>query len=175
MSGRALDRGDEVEVVKLFRFASEQVEELAASVGGVQRPVFASPRSSQAFPIGRLTDEDRARIHVNKARPQVLPVAFQEEKAVADVLGLGKKVNERLAGTAAVVLVEGGAPPDAWTLAGRYSVNGAKVEAEVHLLKGGKRVASVKGVGEKGKLDGLAERLAAAVQEKVAALEAGKP
>jgi hypothetical protein len=78
MKGAALAEGNRVEVVKLFEYATRQVEQLASGIGGVQRPLVSSP-GGQSFPIGLLNDEDKRAIPLANPKPQLLRVECRDE------------------------------------------------------------------------------------------------
>ena len=58
-----------VDVFTLFGFAADKVPELARDIGGVQRPIVASPKGGASFDIGRLTKEDKAKVPLQAVRP----------------------------------------------------------------------------------------------------------
>ena len=101
MRGAKLREGEYVDIVELFSFAADKVPELARDIGGVQRPLIASPRGS-SFDVGRLTAADREKVPLQTIKPVVLRCSFQEEKRARDGLGLTKRVNERLREASAV-------------------------------------------------------------------------
>ena len=95
MRGGALKEDQQVDVGRLFDFAADRVPELANDIGGIQRPVIASPKGA-SFPIGLVTAGDRARIPLRTPRPLVLRTLFQDEEEFTDGLGLGRLIDERL-------------------------------------------------------------------------------
>jgi hypothetical protein len=82
-----LREGDYIDVVDLFGFAADKVPELAPDIGGVQRPVIASPHGSN-FDIGCVTLADQEKIPLQKVRPLVLCATVQDETRAHDILGL---------------------------------------------------------------------------------------
>ncbi len=172
MRGAAL-KEDRVEVGRLFEFAADKVPELARDIGGIQKPVIASPKGGQPFPIGRLTAEDQARIPLQAVRPLVLRCSLQDEVKVRDHLGLSKRVNERLrqasaAGRSAkLVFVEVEDFPDAYVLAGRYRVAGDAVTVTLSLFRGEAEDARIKVEGSKTDLDGLAGKIVRAAEQRL--------
>src|SRR6202011_2249689 len=95
MRGAALKEDQFVDVGTLFNFAADKVPELARDIGGIQRPVIASPRGS-SFDIGQVTADDQGKIPLQAVRPLVLRVLFQDEEELTDVLGLGQSLDEVL-------------------------------------------------------------------------------
>ena len=61
MRGAGCARASTCDVVELFGFAADKVPELARDIGGVQRPIVASPRGA-SFDIGRLTAAEKNKI-----------------------------------------------------------------------------------------------------------------
>ena len=86
MRGAKLREGEYVDVVELFGFAADKVPELARDIGGVQRPLIASPRGS-SFDIGRLTAADREKVPLQMIKPVVLRVASRKRSACATAWG----------------------------------------------------------------------------------------
>ena len=162
-----------MDVVELFSFAADKVPELARDIGGVQRPLIASPRGS-SFDVGRLTAADREKVPLQTIKPVVLRCSFQEEKRVRDGLGLTKRVNERLREASAVargaqlVFVDAEDFPGAVQAAGRYKVDGGKVTVSVTLFEGDKEIAAFTTEGEEAKPDELAAQVAAEVEKRLA-------
>ncbi len=142
MRGATLREEQYVDVASLFNFASDQVPQLAQGVGGIQRPVVASPRGGASFDIGQVSDDDKELIPLQSPRPLMLRANFGDEVDIVDTLGLGKIVNEQFrelsarGGTAPLVFVDASELPSAYRLAGRYTVNDNSVKVAVVLVKG---------------------------------------
>jgi hypothetical protein len=172
MRGAALKEDQQVDVGRLFDFAADRVPELAKDIGGIQRPVIASPKGT-SFPIGLVTAEDRARIPLRTPRPLVLRTVFQDEEEFTDALGLGRRIDERLrdrsarGADAALVFVDARELPGAYQLAGRYRVEGDKVRVAVRLALGKKKVIAFRVDGEKARADELAARVVAEVEKRL--------
>ena len=164
MKGAALREEEYVDVATLFGFAADKVPELAKDIGGIQRPVIASPKGA-SFDIGRVLDEDKEKIPLQTVRPLFVRSNFQEEDEFADVLDLGKSVDRALnevasrGRDAALVFVEARGFPAAYRIVGRYRVDGEKVTVSIRLLKGKKKVASFSVEGARGKTGALGERI----------------
>jgi hypothetical protein len=171
MKGAALREEQYVDVGKLFGFAADKVPELAGVIGGIQKPVIASPRGTP-FDIGRLTEAERKRIVVASPRPLVLRALVTEEARVRDGLGLGKRLNERLRDVAsdrgaALVFVDASEFPGAIEVGVRYKA-GDRVTGTVTLFAGEKELAAFRVEGDKDKLDELAERIVAEIEKRLA-------
>ncbi len=136
MRGAKLRAGEYVDIVNLFGFAADKVPELAKDIGGVQRPTVASPRGG-SFDIGRISTEDREKVPLQAVKPVLFRSNFQEEVRTRDVLGLGRRVNDRLQDASAaprgakLVFVDTDDFPGGIQTTGRYKVEGDKVTVTV--------------------------------------------
>jgi hypothetical protein len=175
MRGGKLRDDQFVDVGLLFGFAADKVPELARDIGGIQRPVLASPKGGASFDIGRVTSADQAKIPLQAVRPLMLRTAFQEDEDFDDVLGLGKRVDERLrqvsarSGPATLVFVDARELPDACRLAGRYRVKDGQVTVSVNLFNAKKRIARFTVSGKKTEIDALAERIVQEAEKRLGA------
>jgi hypothetical protein len=172
MRGGALKEDQQVDVGRLFDFAADRVPELARDIGGIQRPVIASPRGA-SFPIGLVTTDDRARIPLRTPRPLVLRTLFQDEEEFTDGLGLGRLIDERLRDRSArgadgrLVFVDARELPGAYNLAGRYRIEGDKVRVTVRLARGEEEGIRFDVEGDKGRAEDLAGRIVAEVEKRL--------
>jgi WD40 repeat protein len=173
MRGAALREGEFVDVLTLFGFAVDRVPRLAGSIGGVQRPVMATPKAGASFDIGRLDDEAKELVPLRSPRPLVLRTNFQDEDELEDVLKLAKRVDRLLneasarGAKAELVFVDARSLPDACRVAGRYRVKGDAIEVDLRISRGDEKLARFSVKGEKRDLDGLAESIVEAVAEKL--------
>jgi hypothetical protein len=94
MRGASLDDGSWLGVSRWFQNASEQVPDLARSIGGIQKPVIVAPKG-RGFPVSLLTVEDRAKIPLALARPQLLRVICSDEDDL-DPLHLRDQLREQM-------------------------------------------------------------------------------
>jgi hypothetical protein len=169
--GPALQEDLNVDIATLFNFAGDKVPELARDIGGIQRPVIASPSGGRSFPIGQVNSEDRKKIALQLVRPLVLRTNFQEEVRVRDRLGLTKKVNEHLRELSAnsrgsgLVFVDATELPGGYEVAGRYRLSGDKVTIAVTVFQGEKDIKTLEVQGEKTKLEELVTRLVSEVEK----------
>ena len=88
--------GSRLDVSRWFQNASEEVPDLARSIGGIQRPLTAAP-SGRTFPIGLLTAEDRRNIPAAKVRSLLLR-AEASDSDQNDPLHLESMLREQLRG-----------------------------------------------------------------------------
>jgi hypothetical protein len=152
MKGAALD-GDTLEVARLLSFAQQQVQDLAPGIGGIQRPIISAPQG-QTFPIGMLTEKDRAQIHLANPKPELLRARVLDDNDL-DSLKLEPALRAELR-AASLPVTRGGTQsdpavvyldqvvdevPDALIPQVRYSVAGNKLQARLRLLQNGKPVA----------------------------------
>ncbi len=176
MRGARLREGQFVDVGELFAFAADKVPELAQDIGGVQRPLIASP-SGAPFDIGRLTAEDRKKVPLQATvKPLVLRSSFQDDASVIDVLDLSEKVNQRLRDASApargggLVFVDAGACAGGVIVAGRYTVKDDAVTVNVTLYDGKTKVGPFSVKGSRKKVDDLAAAVVAEVEKKLATI-----
>lgn len=143
MRGAALDAEGLWGVSNLFEHATREVPGLAADIGGVQRPVVATPRGGSSFAVGIATPEVRARIVLSSRRPWLERVTVVDGR-LRDPL--------ELAAAAAGHLMSRADDSDArfayvdqpalgeYALTGRYA-GGGPVEVELVLYDGDEEVA----------------------------------
>ncbi len=124
LRGAALRDGEYADVSKLFQYAVDQVPELAKGIGGIQKPMVASPRGS-SFDIGRLVDEDKRQVPVAKIMPLMLRSQIQSDD-FKDTLRLEARLNARLrefnysGAKGELMFVDADEHPDGWKLRARY-------------------------------------------------------
>lgn len=94
MHGRSVAPDSTLEVSHWFQNASEDVPMLAASIGGIQKPVIAMPRGT-GFPVARLEPADQARIPLAAIKPELLHLTCHDDRD-HDPLGLAVLVREKL-------------------------------------------------------------------------------
>ncbi|NVN99084.1 MAG: hypothetical protein HXX17_07135, partial [Geobacteraceae bacterium] len=169
MKGAALRDDQFVDVQKLFQHAADEVPRLAGSVGGIQRPLIASPLGA-SFDIGQLTSSDKPLIPLATVKPMILKSAFQDTDELDDTIFLGKLVNSRLREQsmrlrgAQLVYVDTDELPGAWSMNGRYQREGDNIKVKVVMRAGTvKRDFSVQGTAND--LPGLAVMILDRAQE----------
>jgi hypothetical protein len=177
MKGAALDRGEFVEVGKLFAYATDRVPALAGDIGGVQRPLVSAPRGTASFPIGQLTAADKPNVPLAAARPLVLPSNFQDAVRLKDTLALKAEVDKQFRNLAAVnrgakvVFIDAAEFPGALEVAGRYEVSGGNVTVEVRVFGGQKEAAKFTVAGNAGNPAAVAAKVVAEVEKRLPEIE----
>jgi hypothetical protein len=177
MRGARLRDGEYVDVMDLFQYAADQVPQLARNVGSIQKPLVFAPRG-RSFDIGRLKAEDKKLIPLAQVRPLLLRPALQnaDENVLEDDLGLTSRLRRRLqeledapvrGAASAAVYVDADEMPGAVRPNGRYTITGKTVRVRVLLRRDAQTVASIQVEGTREALDGLANRLAAAIEAKL--------
>jgi WD40 repeat protein len=174
MKGASLRDGRFADVMTLFGYAADEVPELARNVGGIQRPLVASPRGS-SFDIGQFGEAEKRRVPLASPRPMVLRPSFLNARG-RDVLELSVAVRRELAeqtralvrgaDVAGVVYVDGEELPGAVVPSGIYTVEGETVRVNLVLSKDGKEV-EIKVIGTKAD---IAAKVVAAINALVARL-----
>jgi hypothetical protein len=166
IKGLALRENRFIDVNILFGRSQERVVELAADIGGIQKPEIFSPYGSQSFDIGELNEEDRSAIILAQPKPMFLMSAFQEEESLDDVLGIEKLVDDRFLAmsskgdTTPLIFVYAKEYPDAYRIRGQYTISGETVSARVNVFRGKEKVASFTLEGNINDLESLAREIA---------------
>jgi uncharacterized caspase-like protein len=142
MRGAALRDDEFVDVARLFAFASDRVPELANDIGGIQRPLVASPQGGSSFDIGQLTPADKALVPMQTVRPVLLRANFQDDARLRDHLHFTRYVNDCLREVSArgrdapIVFVDAQEFPDACELVGRYRLANGRLQVNVVITRG---------------------------------------
>jgi WD40 repeat protein len=181
MRGAALD-GDLVDVSTLFKYAVNEVPQLALGVGGIQTPMVIAPRGATPFPIGMLLADDRRSIQVATPKVQVLRPRLSEQEIGDDTLDLIRLLKARLneenyadrsgpGKSLGIVFVDSDELPGAIRPAGTYAVMENSVKVKMNLRRDGQTVNSFEVAGEKGELQKLVERLVDRIATGVKAVQ----
>jgi WD40 repeat protein/Tfp pilus assembly protein PilF len=147
LRGVALRDGEYADVSRLFQFAVDQVPEMAKGIGGIQRPLVASPRGN-SFDIGRLVDEDKPLVPVARVKPLMLRSTILGED-FADPLRLAARLNRHLqeqnyvAARGGVVYVDSDEHPEGWKLRGQYRRAGQGWQLNGVLFRGEERRGTI--------------------------------
>ena len=170
MSGLALKENKYVDVNTLFQYACDRVPLLAQGIGGVQKPIVASPGGA-SFDIGIARP---GAITVAPEKPVFIRNVFQEETSFDDVLGLTDALEtlfQRITAKGAraeVIFVDVKEYGAAYSMKGRYTITGDAVEVRVRLFQGKTAVGEeFKVRGNKGAVGELAEAVFRKVGELV--------
>jgi hypothetical protein len=178
MRGAALREGEFIDISELFEFAADQVPQLAKDVGGIQRPVVATPFGGSSFDIGRLTTEDKPRIPLATVRPLILRVSFQNEAPpFHDSLALTKLVNDALRNLSArgkeapLVFIDALEFPDAYALAGRYRIEKERIIVTTYLLRQQEAVGNFTVEGDPSELDHLTQAITRELEREITLID----
>jgi hypothetical protein len=159
MSGLALKADKAVDVMTLFQYARDKVPELAKSVGGIQTPQLSFPDHGASFDIGLVNEN--VKILVAEVKPVFIRNNFQEESSFDDVLGLNEALATYFQGLsvkgaqAEIVYVDVNAYDNAFSMKGRYSINGEEVKVSGKLYKGKTVLGDFVSTGKKSDLNAL--------------------
>ena len=173
MRGAALREEEFIDIDRLFEYATDQVPQLAKDIGGIQRPVVATPRGGASFDIGQLAETDKQQIPVAHVIPLVLRANFQDEFLPIDHLGITKIVNRILRERSALgrqanlVFVDSDEFPGAWTLAGRYRMEGDKLSIAGHLFQNGQLMGDFAINSNRESLEAVAVQVVEALEAKI--------
>jgi WD40 repeat protein len=176
-------RQDEyVDVSGLFAFAADHVPEIAEGIGGIQRPIVATPSAGASFDIGRLTPEDRRRIPLASDRPVFLQTSLESESPpFLDHLGLSARLNAALrdaslAGQSRDLwFVEASEAPDAYTVSGRYRMDGQALSVTAYVVRNGEAAHHMEFVGSTNNLGHVSAGILAELQHFIRESTARSP
>lgn len=164
----AAQNNNDLDIMKLFQHARDQVPELAKGIGGIQRPVLAFPNNGSSFDIGIV--HETVKIPIASAKPVFIRNVFLEEKAYDDVLGLGeelsnyfRKVSSKGA-DAEYIFVDVNQFDNAYAVKGIYKITGDKVVFNGALFKGGKKVDNLSVTGRKNDVKGMVDEIVSEVE-----------
>lgn len=129
MRGAALQVEGEIDVQTVMTYARERVPELARDLGAIQEPqcLFASGGS---FPVGILSDNDRASIPLLKPKPVIMKAMILNVETIRDDLGLSSRINKHLSERSGdqFIFLPVDQYPGGIGITGLYSVQGNKIE-----------------------------------------------
>ncbi len=139
MSGLALTDDKRVDVLRLFEYSRDIVPELAKGIGGVQTPVVAYPTGG-SFDIGIVNAS--VIISLAQVKPVFIRNVFQDEVSFDDVLGLTDALENYFreitakGARAEIIYVDVKEYENAWSMKGRYTINGDQVVVRGKLFQG---------------------------------------
>jgi WD40 repeat protein len=173
MRGAALRDNKFVDVSKLFEYAADEVPQLALNIGGLQRPLIATPEAGASFDIGELEGRDKEAIPLALVKPIILrPVLINPDEGV-DNLELMRLLRDRLRDTTYVgtrssgetpaVFVDEEDFPGAIRPTGTYSVEAGQVKVRLVLTRNGKKIGESQVTGPAQDRDALVERILGAI------------
>jgi hypothetical protein len=177
MRGESLDDGSRLGVNRWFEKASEDVPDLAKSIGGIQKPIIAAPKGT-GFPVALLTAEDRAKIPLAVVKQQLLRVLCENEDQ-EDPLDLRTLVREQMravnyaqargddsaSGGAAVMYLDDTDDDLSGALAPklRYVQSGDRVSVRVKLVSKERTIPEQTVIGSANDKHALAKKLAGTI------------
>ncbi|MEZ4939972.1 MAG: caspase family protein [Saprospiraceae bacterium] len=161
MSGLALTTDKRVDVMTLFQYARDQVPVLAKSIRQVQTPVLAFPTDGGSFDIGIV--DAGVKIPLAQVKPVFIRNNFQNEDTFDDDLGLTKalanyfqEITARGA-KADLIYVDVSEYENAYSIKGRYTVEGDMVTMRGRLFQGKTSKGEFTVTGKKSDLPALVE------------------
>lgn len=165
-----LEDGKYLNISRWFNAAEKTVTEIAKETGARQEPQIVTNTN---FNIGLVDDEVITKIILPEEKALFAGCNFQnaDENIAADNLGLNKLTNVQLSTIASnsskapLSFVADSNAPDAFTLSGRYTVNGTDVSIKVLIRQENEVKEKLDLTGTTGKLN----ELATLISEKVAA------
>ncbi len=162
IKGEVPDKFGHVDVMKLFRYATDRVPELAKGIGGIQTPVPVGPLG-RSFPIG--ISDSSVHIPIASEKPVFIRNVFLDEARFDDGLGLTNALKDYLIdqtalGDANFIYVDVSEYEEAYSIRGLYRINGDDVEVRGRLFKGKTAVGEEFNVkGKKADVPGLVEAI----------------
>ncbi len=139
MKGAALQSDENVDVMDLFQFVQRKVPELAADIGGIQKPEVRYPANAESFSLGKLTDTDKEAIAIVQPKPVFIHSGFQGQQDFHDVLRMGEFVDKQLVSndseSGKIVFLDKPNFTGAHTIRGRYTVSGSSIRVNVKLYR----------------------------------------
>ncbi|MDX1910671.1 MAG: caspase family protein [Saprospiraceae bacterium] len=164
MSGMALTPDKRVDVMTLFQYSRDRVPEMARSIKGIQIPTLAFPLDGGSFDIGIVNKN--VRIPLATVKPVFIRNNYQDETDFEDVLGLSDAIElyfrkQMAKGSKSnLIFVDVKEYDNAFSLKGRYTVEGEKVSVQTRLFKGKMKVGEAfKLTGNKDDVPGLAKQI----------------
>ncbi len=155
MKGAELDKGEFIDVRKLFTYAEQTVPRLATNIGGVQKPIVSAPLG-KTFVIGQMTEAEKQKIKLPQPKPIILRPLIGMLPRNNDPLNLTAALRKALDAESSyeVVRQRGGKEPiliyidddsfpDAIQISGTYTIVGDTVKVKVYLFKGDKEIAEL--------------------------------
>ena len=161
MSGLALTPDKRVDVMTLFQYSRDQVPGLAKGIDQVQVPMLAFPAGGGSFDIGIV--DGTVKIPVSQVKPVFIRNNFQDEASFDDVLGLTPALADYFRGItvkgakAELIYVDVTEYANAYSMKGRYSINGDAVEVRGRLFQGKETKGEFQVTGKKDDVPGLAQ------------------
>lgn len=143
IKGPALRENEFIDILKLFQFSIDKVPQLAAGIGGIQKPELRVPAEATSFDIGKMLEAEKNSIELTHPKPVFIRSDFREETEDFDVLDLSAELDTELRlrakeGSGKIDFVDTRKFEDGLVLRGRYVKNGTIIAAKVRYFKGTK-------------------------------------
>ncbi len=141
MKGASLRDNKFLDVAQWFQYARERVPQLAAGLGGIQTPQVYSPSGNQSFDIAELDEEGKKQVPLAAEKPVFIKSIFQEEEKFADILSIGRLLDNTLYETSSqnnksnFMFFPIDEFPNAYQVLGRYTITGNEIKAEIRIIK----------------------------------------
>ncbi len=144
MKGAAFE--DEIiDVIDLFQFVQDKVPELAADIGGIQKPEIRYPANAESFSLGTMTEEDQSQVQLVDPKPIFTISSFQDDDTFYDPMRIGSLVDDRiedLSDTEELVFLNKTSFTQSYFIRGRYKKVDEILSVRARLFKGETRIAS---------------------------------
>ncbi len=141
MKGASLRDNKFLDVAQWFQYARERVPQLATGLGGIQTPQVYSPAGNQSFDIAELDEEGKKQVPLAAEKPFFIKSFFQEEEKFADILSIGRLLDNTLYETSSLnnknsfMFLPIDEFPNAYQVLGRYKINGNEILATIKIIK----------------------------------------
>jgi len=141
MKGASLRDNKFLDVAQWFQYARDRVPQLAAGLGGIQTPQVYSPTGNESFDVAELDEEEKKLVPLAEEKPVFIKSSFQEEEKFADILSIGKQMDNNLYETSSVNARSGFVffPVDefsnAYQVLGRYKLNNGQITGLVKIIR----------------------------------------
>ncbi len=171
IKGEVPDKFGHVDVMKLFRYATDRVPELAKGIGGIQTPVPVGPLG-RSFAIG--ISDSSVHIPIASEKPVFIRNVFLDEERFDDGLGLTNALKDYLIdrtalGDANFIYVDVSGYEAAYSMKGLYRISDDEVEVRGRLFKG--RTPAGEAFNVKGKKEDVPGLVEAIVDEVLGMME----
>jgi hypothetical protein len=141
MKGASLRENRFLDVSQWFQYARDRVPQLATGLGGIQTPQICSPMNNESFDIAELDDAERKQVPLARERPVFIKSLFQEEEQFADILSVGKAIDNRLNQSNTrgnenyLLFIPVDDFPGSYQVLGRYKANGSTITATIRVIE----------------------------------------
>ncbi|MEM6377649.1 MAG: caspase family protein, partial [Bacteroidota bacterium] len=135
-----------VDVMKLFQYARDQVPQLAASIQGIQTPMWGFPSQGASFDIGILDNKAKKNIQLGNKKPVVIRSIFQNLQTFGDDLNLVSSIEQAFrkesnkGKNADLIYVDVNNYPGAFALRGLYEVDGENITLKLKVFQDEKAI-----------------------------------